>query len=47
MDTKIKKWHKYVMIAGIVLGIACKLVPPTYQSPCETIAKICSGGLLP
>lgn len=41
----IKKWRKRAVIAGIVLALACKSLPPDYQAPCAAIANLCTGGI--
>lgn len=33
-----------VAIAGAVLAVVCKALPPDYQGPCETIVHVCTGG---
>jgi len=42
-----KKWRRRALVAGVLLGFACHLLPHDYQAPCKTIAKVCSGGLIP
>ncbi len=42
-----RKVHKAVKAAllGAVLALVCRALPPDYQGPCETVVKICTGGL--
>ncbi len=32
-------------IIGAVLALLCRMLPPEYHGPCETVIKICTGGL--
>lgn len=41
---KLKKAVKTV-IAGALLALVCRALPPEYQAPCEIVIKICTGGL--
>lgn len=31
-------------IAGVLLALACRALPPEYQKPCATIVHLCTGG---
>lgn len=33
------------LIVGVVLGIICHALPPHLAGPCQTILRICTGGL--
>jgi hypothetical protein len=37
--------RRYVILAGILLALVCKALPPAYQAPCATIVNLCTGGL--
>jgi hypothetical protein len=46
---KAARWRKVkravrVAVVGAALALGCRALPVEYQSPCETIVKICSGG---
>lgn len=41
----LRRLRRYFAIAGILLGIACHLVPAEYRSACDALASICSGVL--
>ncbi len=44
---KKRNWWKIAAIAGTLLGVACHALPPKYQAPCQTAARvisICTGG---
>lgn len=41
---KLKKVVKTAVI-GAVLALVCRALPPEYQGPCETVLKLCTGGL--
>ncbi len=41
---QLKKVVKAAVI-GAVLALVCRALPTEYQGPCETVIKICSGGL--
>lgn len=32
-------------VIGAVLALVCRALPPEYQGPCETVLKLCTGGL--
>lgn len=34
-----------VALIGAVLALVCRMLPPEYHGPCETIVHICTGGL--
>lgn len=34
-----------VAVAGVVLALACRVLPVEYQKPCQTIVALCTGGL--
>ncbi len=38
------KWRRYAIIAGVVLALVCKSLPPDYQGICEALATVCTGG---
>jgi hypothetical protein len=40
-------WRRRALIAGVLLALVCKSLPVAYQAPCNVIANICTGGLLP
>lgn len=40
----MKKAAKAALI-GAVLALLCRALPPEYQGPCETVLKLCTGGL--
>lgn len=40
----LKKWRRRALIAGILLGLVCKMLPHDYQVPCAAIAKFCTLG---
>lgn len=33
------------VVLGVVLGLICHALPPDYRVACETVLKICTGGL--
>ncbi len=35
-----KRWTRIAAIAGMLLGIACQLVPPEYKVVCNLAAQI-------
>jgi hypothetical protein len=43
-----KRQRRIAAVAGVVLALACKTLPPDYQAPCEAVTKItaisCGGG---
>ncbi len=39
------KWRNRAMIAGALLALICRVVPPDYRAVCDAIATICRGGL--
>lgn len=41
---QMKKAAKAAII-GAVLALLCRALPPEYQGPCETVIKLCTGGL--
>jgi hypothetical protein len=41
---KAKKWRRWSALAGVVLALVCKSLPPEYQAVCEVIVSICHGG---
>lgn len=41
---KLKKAAR-AAILGAVLALICRALPPEYQTPCETVIKLCTGGL--
>ena len=43
----LKKWRRRVLLGGIALALVCKSLPPDYQAPCETLARICTFGAAP
>ncbi len=38
--------RKIALIAGMVLALVCKSLPPHYHAVCNAIASLCSGGHL-
>lgn len=42
-----RRLRKYAAAAGIVLAIACHLVPPDYRAACNALASLCTGGIAP
>ena len=32
-------------VLGAILALLCRALPAEYQGPCETVIKICTGGL--
>lgn len=32
------------MVAGVLLGLLCGLLPHDWQAPCRTVVNICTGG---
>lgn len=32
-------------VLGVILGLICHALPPSYQVACHTVMKICTGGL--
>lgn len=40
----LKKLRRYAFVAGVLLAIVCKSLPPEYQSPCKALANFCTGG---
>lgn len=45
-EDAVKKWRRRAAIAGVVLALVCKSLPPDYQAPCEALARICTGEVL-
>ncbi len=43
-DTKRRKWRRYAVLFGVVLGVVCKSLPHEYQGPCDILMSICTGG---
>lgn len=41
---KMKRAAKTALI-GALLALLCRALPAEYQAPCETIVKLCTGGL--
>lgn len=41
---KLKKAAKAALL-GALLALVCRMLPAEYRGPCETVVKICSGGL--
>lgn len=41
---RFKRWRRYAFVAGVVLGLVCKMLPADYQAPCAALAKICTTG---
>ena len=41
---KLKKVAKAALI-GALLALVCRALPLEYQGPCETVVKLCTGGL--
>jgi hypothetical protein len=37
----IKRFWKYAFVAGVVLAIACRHVPPQYRFACDALARLC------
>jgi hypothetical protein len=35
-----RRLMRYGALAGVVLGIACNLLPPRYQATCAAVAKV-------
>jgi hypothetical protein len=33
------------LLLGAILALACRALPHAYQVPCETLVKLCTGGL--
>lgn len=44
---RAKKFRKYAIIAGVLLAMICRSLPHEYQAPCQVLARLCTGGLLP
>jgi hypothetical protein len=44
-DADKKKWYRRIVLAGVVLGVVCHFLPAEYQTPCRTLANLCTGGL--
>lgn len=40
---KVKK-VVYTAIVGAILALVCRALPVEYQTPCETVIRICTGG---
>jgi hypothetical protein len=40
---KVKK-VVYTAIVGAILAFVCRALPVEYQTPCETVIKICTTG---
>lgn len=41
----LRRLRRYAAIAGILLAVACHVVPPEYRSACDALASLCNGGL--
>lgn len=39
---RVMKWRRYAALAGVILALVCKSLPPDYQAVCEVIASLCS-----
>ncbi len=44
-DEARKKLYKRAAQVGLVLAFVCHFLPPDYRVVCETVARVCSGGL--
>lgn len=42
---RAKRAAKYAALFGVLLAVACRLVPERYQSVCEAIAQVCTAGV--
>ena len=40
-----KRYRRIALLVGMMLGLVCHALPPDYRGPCDTIARICRGGL--
>lgn len=44
-DTQAKfKRAIIAVLVGVLLALLCRALPASYQTPCETIVNICTGG---
>lgn len=43
----LKKWRRRAVLAGMLLALLCRALPVDYQTPCELLAQLCTGGVLP
>lgn len=41
---KLKQAVKAALL-GALLALVCRMLPDEYRGPCETVVKLCSGGL--
>ncbi len=39
---KAKRALRIAAIVGMILGLVCKMLPPKYQQPCETLSQVFS-----
>jgi hypothetical protein len=39
-----KRISKRAALIGIVLGLACNLLPADYRAACHAILNVCTGG---
>ncbi len=42
---EVKKAAKWGAVLGFVLSLLCQYAPPDYRVACETVVKLCTGGL--
>lgn len=35
---------KWAVLVGVVLALACHMVPQDYRAVCELLASVCTGG---
>lgn len=38
-----RKWAKRAALIGVLIGLACHLVPPDYRAVCDALAALCTG----
>jgi len=39
---KARRAMRIAAVAGMVLGLSCKLLPPEYHPPCEALSQVFS-----
>lgn len=42
LSDDLKTLYKRAAVIGVVLAIACHVVPPEYRVPCDALAQLCS-----
>lgn len=40
----VKKLAKHAALIGVVLGLLCHVLPPSYRPICETLRSLCTVG---